>query len=283
MKTPKRDLNAFNISFLDLLSGALGAVIILFVLIPKINPVEHENLKKQNTQLAYTVSELNETEKQLQKQIQSKLKQSENLELSNEELQRKVTELQSQVAAKDSIMKMYQARLGFALQDKEVIFVVDASKSMDDEDRFIQVLAGIKMLVASMDDTYKVDVVIFQAKGSDSFKGSLVSVTKDAKYQIYQYLSAQIPGGGTPTGKAMDYVLTNPSYADAGVVYVLSDGDPDGDNNVALQQITAQNNGQKTINTIGVGDDFRDQTVSNSAKTFMIQLAEFNGGFYVGF
>ena len=32
----KREINVFNVSFIDLLSGALGAVLILFIVIPKL-------------------------------------------------------------------------------------------------------------------------------------------------------------------------------------------------------------------------------------------------------
>ena len=41
---PKKEINIFSISFLDLLSGALGAVIILYIIIPKLNAEEIELL-----------------------------------------------------------------------------------------------------------------------------------------------------------------------------------------------------------------------------------------------
>lgn len=36
----RRDLNIFSVSFLDLLSGALAAVIILFIVVPKMTVEE---------------------------------------------------------------------------------------------------------------------------------------------------------------------------------------------------------------------------------------------------
>ncbi len=41
----KREINVFNISFLDLLSGALAAVILLFVIVPKLDIVSEEDFE----------------------------------------------------------------------------------------------------------------------------------------------------------------------------------------------------------------------------------------------
>ena len=47
----KKEINVFNVSFLDLLSGALGAVIILYIIVPKINiPIEEFEEQKKLTQ-----------------------------------------------------------------------------------------------------------------------------------------------------------------------------------------------------------------------------------------
>jgi len=49
----RREINIFSISFLDLLSGALGAVLILFIIIPKMtneSPQTAQNQQQQNTE-----------------------------------------------------------------------------------------------------------------------------------------------------------------------------------------------------------------------------------------
>ena len=58
----KKELNPFSVSFLDLLSGALAAVIILFIIVPKLNNQQQEILQ--------TVDSLNVTSEQLQELIE---------------------------------------------------------------------------------------------------------------------------------------------------------------------------------------------------------------------
>ncbi len=262
MKVPKKDLSAFSLSFLDLLSGALGAVIILFILIPKINPIEHEDLKKDKIELETEVETYAEAMKLLKK---------------------KASEHASLIKEKDSLIQMYQDRLGFELKGKEMVFVVDASGSMNTDNRMTEVVAGIKMMVASMDTSFRIDIVPFQNSNYDALYRKLAPTNEQNKYKIYNYLSALTPAGGTPTGDAMEYVLKQSAYNNAGVIYLLSDGIPDGNAGSVLQNITSLNNGRKIINTIGVGKDFRDRNKSSDAKTFMEELAAQNGGFYIGF
>ena len=42
----RKEINIFGTSFLDLLSGALGAVIILFIIVPKMSVQQQEALQE---------------------------------------------------------------------------------------------------------------------------------------------------------------------------------------------------------------------------------------------
>ena len=75
MKRPNREINSFNISMLDTISGALGAVMIL-LLILLTQKISVESLSCQDVkselitasdELAKTTEELTETRKELQK------------------------------------------------------------------------------------------------------------------------------------------------------------------------------------------------------------------------
>ena len=115
-----------------------------------------------------------------------------------------------------------------------VQLVLDASGSMvQNEGRFQEVAAGVKMLIATMDPSYRFDIVYFQSKQGDpvhyrAFRSALVSVDEQVKYEAYRFL-ADLAGevdGGTPTAEVMEYVLTSPTYAEAGNVILLTDGLP---------------------------------------------------------
>jgi restriction endonuclease S subunit len=77
----RKEINIFNMSFLDLLSGALGAVLILFIIIPKMTAEQQNELEQaeaQNEQVKELKEELAETRRQLQ-QAQAQMKKKDGL------------------------------------------------------------------------------------------------------------------------------------------------------------------------------------------------------------
>jgi gas vesicle protein len=118
----RKEINIFSTSFLDLLSGALGAVLILFIIIPKMSseqqsameeieklnvevnqleelieqarnsiPVDlYEQIQAQMEALQNTITELTEHVQQLQQQIQ-------NVETENRQLQEELEQTQRQL------------------------------------------------------------------------------------------------------------------------------------------------------------------------------------------
>lgn len=97
----RKEINIFGTSFLDLLSGALGAVIILFIIVPKMTQSDVELIEKvkQVEALAVDVEELverleNSIPKELLEEIESEL---EELKSTIEQLQQRVTELSEDV------------------------------------------------------------------------------------------------------------------------------------------------------------------------------------------
>jgi len=204
-----------------------------------------------------------------------------------------IDKLEKQLAECEPIKKA-----GLKIEDKNVVFIVDCSGSMDDApeaDKLDQVKAGLKMIVATMDDSYNIDVVIFpKSKAEDySYKfGKLNKVSESVKYEIYRYMSSLKTFGCTPTRQVLDYVLTSPAYKEAGTIMFLSDGLPTkrlnekdcGDDDIPdlLQEIKAKSGG-KIINCIGIGADFRNENISDPKVKFMKDLASQNKGFYIGF
>jgi len=191
-------------------------------------------------------------------------------------------------------------RTGLDLNGKKNVFVVDVSGSMDDNpepEKLDQVKAGLKMLVASMDDTYNIDIVIFPKSPTqdwDALYNRLVKVTDDQKYAIYRHLSPIYARNCTPTRSVLEHVLTDPAYKDAGTITFLSDGlptksiagsseCPEDPYKEVLAFIKGLNKGKRIINTIGVGEVYRKKNSKDSKVVFMRRMAEENGGFYIGF
>ena len=274
MKPRNREINIFNISMLDVISGALGAfLIIMIVLFPY--------YKKESIDYQRDIQEL-------RKQVQAANQKTKEAELHSQEIEKQLQEARQKIQEAQQRARNAEERLGFALKDKNIVFIVDISGSMANNNKISQVTTGIKMLVATMDRSYKIDIVFFPNDSHNSdygyLWGNLREVTEDRKYtQIYSFLSSLEANGGTPTGGVMDFVLSGNRYSNAGTIILLSDGEPDRNPNTLISVITSKNNNRKKINTIGVGKDFRDRNSSSDAVRFLQELAKRNNGFYVGF
>jgi hypothetical protein len=150
------------------------------------------------------------------------------------------------------------------------------------------------MLIAMMDETYRVDVVFFpNASATYGYQfGRLQSVTETLKVEVYNYLNALNADGGTPTEEVLEFVLAR--YDEADTIVLLSDGVPSPPSGrqralsrtelqTIVRRTTQRNENRITINTIGVGEVFRQPGASSEARYFLERLAASNDGFYVGF
>lgn len=238
-------------------------------------------LKAENDQMTADVTKLQERLKKAQAEI----------------------ERQEQVIAKAEKPKQGGAKVdktGVKFNDKKIVFVVDVSGSMDDApepEKLDQVKAGLKMLVASMDDSYSIDIVIFPKSPTQDFDAlynRLAKVTDDQKYAIYRHLSPIFARNCTPTRSVLEHVLTDPAYKDAGTITFLSDGlptksvagstdCPEDPYREVLKFVRELNGGKRVINTIGVGSVYRNKASKDTKVVFMKEMAKQNKGFYIGF
>ena len=90
----RKEINIFGTSFLDLLSGALAAVIILFVIVPKMSSADQQAME-EISQAGVQVAELAEMIQQLENSVPQD--QFDAIVLQIEELQRTVEHLNEQV------------------------------------------------------------------------------------------------------------------------------------------------------------------------------------------
>lgn len=272
----RRQIEVFSISFLDLLSGALGAVIILYVAIPKNQPkVEpKEDTAKEMLQVDLAISE---------KKI--------------EELQEQIAQLKSEqtpkVEVKDPVPQVVQGDnldIGFKFKGKKIVFIIDTSYSMFREDRMGQVKAGLKMFITSLPANYQVEVVQFPLGERAPFRsmwGTIRDTTNFNKDDIFQFIYSLRPNGGTPTRDVLLFVLEN--YDSITDIVLLTDGQPTYHNSNnkddiydILRVVREKNVNKVQINTIGVGSSFIKDKSSDQYK-FLSLLSQESKGFFVGF
>jgi Mg-chelatase subunit ChlD len=300
----RRETNVFSIAFLDLLSGALGAVIILFVAVPKSkveDPTKKEIKEKEGFARQMTI----EAQKDMMSDYTAILNVKEELEKKVSELEGKNRELTSknkqlQTKAKQVNEDKKEARdrktasipvdVGFKFKGKRIVFVIDVSGSMFMEDKIGQVKAGLKMLITSMGEDFSIDVVHFPDGMAREYRylwGRPKQMSKRNKQVVYRFLHDLRPWGATPTRATMQFALRN--YQDATDIVLLSDGAPTRSNSKqtddiysVISDIKSRNSRGVQINTIGVGSDFLMDT-HNPKYIFLKRVSEQNKGFFVGF
>lgn len=280
----RREIQLFSISFLDLLSGALGAVIILYIAVPKTQTKADPTIEQAKERVIQEQSQkLDETLAQL------KALQESNRKLREEVEQSKIAKVETPVA-ENSNNPEQPFDVGFKFKGDKIVFIIDTSYSMYQEDRIGQVKAGLKMLITSMAPHFQIDVVQFPNGERTPYKvlwGGLKELSSLNKYDVYDFVYGMRPYGGTPTRDALIHVLNH--YDSISDIVLLTDGAPSLHNSSRrddiydILKVVRENNPHKVqINTIGVGKEFIKDKTSDYYK-FLELLASENKGFFVGF
>lgn len=292
----KKEINVFNISFLDLLSGALGAVIILFIAVPK---AKNENSQEELTKRACSVTEkildkclndLDAKKSEIQKLVSDSTMTSQTIEKLKDEIKATQSKKVEEKQKTENIQGKGEADIGFKFKGKNIIFLIDVSGSMIGE-KIGQVKAGLKMLIASMGKDYSVDIVYFPHTRNQTHYAlwgvSQPLTNEKIKDEVYGFLYDLQARGDTPTRAALIYALTN--YPDATDIVLLSDGMPtvfgttqiDSSDEI-INDVMWHNSRKIQINTIGVGRSFLKNSNSNLYK-FLKELSQKTNGFFYGF
>ena len=186
MKSPNRQFNVFNLSMLDVMTGALGAVlIIMIVLLTQKIGIESQSCQDIAEELKNTTENLIKTKRELS-QTRKELKISKSKEPSISDTIKTITNVIDITADKinKAIQKiasinreLFSSKPALVGSDdmvvfripKKIVMIIDLSGSMDakrnkyKEDRLSQVKAALKMFIAGMDQEYKIDIVFFPA------------------------------------------------------------------------------------------------------------------------
>jgi von Willebrand factor type A domain len=280
----RRSIELFSLSFLDLITGALGALIILFVSLPKPSKVLGPETKIKPIMNPNETTELMLENKLLKNQVLhlSKLLDEQKNNLKTKEF------ISQTIAPQEASQNEWD--LGFKFKGKNIIFVVDTSYSMKEENRMLQVQAGLKFFLSSLEKGYNVEIVQFpfgERAPFKSFWGRLQDFNSINRSDAYDFIYRMNPSGATPTRDALLFVLKN--YDNLSDIVLLTDGFPTFHNSNKrddiddILRVIRLNNAHKVqINTIGVGRDVLSDQTSLQYK-FLTNLASDNNGFFVGF
>ncbi|MCP4134304.1 MAG: hypothetical protein GY754_25240 [bacterium] len=183
MRRPNREVTIFNLSMLDVMTGALGAVmIVMIVLLTQKIGEESMSCQDIKTELSTTSQELVASREKLET-TQKELEQSKTVQEASlgkiEQVTRMINSTVENVKSTVNKISTVQKEL-FAPKPgeeevmafkipKKIVMAIDLSGSMDaknnkyKEDRLSQVKAALKMFIAGMGGDYRVDIVFFPA------------------------------------------------------------------------------------------------------------------------
>lgn len=306
MRSRSRDISVFNISALDLFAAALGAfILIVLILFPYYqrggsdeSMEELEELVRKRRLAASSA----QTEMAKIRVIQAEIKLMDKQYLTSQEnisaIEDRIQELLKQTAdiqvpdpppipkpipkpptpPKSVSRGVDFSILGLATNRKKVVIVVDMSGSMS-QYRTIATNAVIEVL-SQMKKDHEFSIVGYGGNvGITKFpsSGQLVKATPSTLQQAASFAQG-LPrrfGGGTPTQSALLQAMRMRPEA----IILLSDGEPtDGAAGTIIAGITRQNRGSAEIHTVAIGDYTSDKRL----MLFLQELANRNRGEFVG-
>ena len=302
MKKRSREISIFSMSTLDLFASALGAfMLITVVLLPffpnlNLSGREEAELRQAKIKLEQTKAELEQTKAELE---QTKAKseherakldqQTAKLEREKAQLERAMaqvpktkSQLEKQVAALQQEIDDTTVLLGVRTKAKKFVFVIDMSSSIyqPEQHDYRQFIAlSMQDILAAFESKIEVRLIGFQ--GVDLLHywpqdGGYFQVKKDTRDRVVSLVKNWMKsiGGGSPTRAALLAALA--LYPEE--IILLSDGAPTEDWQVVVQAVTAKNKQKIPIHAVAVGN----YTADRDFIDFLVQLTEQNNGYVVG-
>jgi len=309
MRRPNREINIFSISAVDLFASALGAFILLVMLVfpsykndgddnaySKVQDImEQRNLAAG--ELADLLANIEQSSDQLQelnednRGIEQRLSRQRTL---MKDLKTQLAETPTAVPApveeavpeeaveepEELVASVDFSILGLVTEAKSFVMVIDMSGSMLAYSELM--IKTVLELLEPLDETNQLAIVGFQGDPSPVLwnypnRSQLMKATPENLRQAREFaigLASRF-AGSTPTHAALQAALEY--KADA--IILLSDGQPDENPAFIIQDISSKNRYVKMeIHTVAIGD----YTANRSLVMFMQTLAKQNKGDFAG-
>jgi hypothetical protein len=283
MMRPRREVNIFSISALDLFASAMGAFILIAVILFPYYLKNYEVVAERDQarqELAETRRALVAADERARaaearaRDAEAKAKaaadETARLKERNAELERQARET------------TVLALLGITTRAKSFVVLIDMSGSMQ---AYTQVMFHtIERLIEPLDQSVRLQIIGFSAPANNVPRLvqwrpglTLTTLTPQAKRDAIAFARglAQRFDGGTPTQTALREALKYPAQA----IILLSDGAPtDNRIDVILDDVTRANGGHMEINTVAIGN----YNKLPALVYFLQTLAKRNRGAFTG-
>ncbi|MDJ0948653.1 MAG: VWA domain-containing protein [Alphaproteobacteria bacterium] len=298
LKRPNRNIEIFSISALDLFASAMGAFIlvavILFPYYLKRQEVESE-AQQIRTELRAAQEATRRAEQRADAASQEASSQqdattrAQAAEARAKKAEARAAALEKQVATAKKALQAERnskgstvfALLGITTKAKSFVLLIDMSSSMQ---AYSSLMTNtVRRLLQPMEGDIRLTIIGFNAPfGSARLhpwtqEGKLVAMTPGGKQKamnFVQKLSGQF-AGKTPTHAALREALRYPVEA----IILLSDGAPtDNDAAAIVSEITNANRGRMEINCVAIGDFNKAPRL----VAFLQALARRNRGDFTG-
>jgi hypothetical protein len=306
VRIPDRDTAVFSTSAIDLFASALGAFILLVMLLfpyyrhagpddsfsrtqdvmekRRLASGQLEDLKARKDELQSELDELTESNQGRQQQISRLRKELMDIRNQLAAIPSKVTEPVEIITPEPDPKALTQgvefSILGIATHVKSFVIVVDMSGSMLQYERLM--VKSVLEILKPLNETNQFAIVGYHGNPQPvlwSFPNGnkLLPATKENLELAASFTQSLVRKfvGSTPTHFALQAALEYPSSA----VILMSDGEPNSPPGFIIENITQLNQFRRTeIHTVAIGE----YTHNRNLVLFMQTLARLNGGDFVG-
>jgi hypothetical protein len=306
VKIPDRDIAVFSTSAVDLFASALGAFILLVMLLFPFynhsNPDEAyaktQNAMQQRSLASGKLEDKLAQRDQLQQELMQATAANQGIETSISRLKKRLADSKRQLASLPPVIAepvstvnpepepkaithgVEFSILGLATHAKSFVILIDMSGSMTNyQDLMIKTVLDI---LKPLDESNQFAIIGYQGNPQPvlwTFPGAnkLAKATKENLEQATIFARSLVHRfvGSTPTNYALQAALQYPASS----IILMSDGEPNTQPGFILQEITRMNQLKQTeIHTVAIGD----YTHNRNLVLFLQTLARLNNGDFVG-
>jgi len=305
MRRPSRDTTVFTTSAIDLFASALGAFILLvMILFPYYRNAGSDDafsrtqeIQEQRRLAAGEIAELLAAQEAAQSEVQELDEANRGIESALSRLRRQMADIRTQLAeepvvAPEPVEEIIEepepealvagvefSILGLATEAKSFVIVVDMSGSMLSFTELM--IKSVLEVLDPLDSSNEFAIIGYQGNPAPVLwtypDRGLVQGTPanlDTAREFTRSLARRF-SGSTPTHYALLSALQYPADA----IILMSDGEPDNSPGFILQDIATLNRYEnKEIHTVAIGD----YTQNRGLVMFLQTLAQQNDGDFVG-
>jgi len=306
LRIPDRDTAVFSTSAIDLFASALGAFILLVMLLfpyyrhagPDDSYARTQDIMEKRRLASGELEDLKAKQQDLQSELDELTESNEGREQQISRLRKQLMDINNQLAAlpaeitepvevinpepepKALTRGVEFSILGLASQVKSFVIVVDMSGSMLAYEKLM--IDSVLEILKPLNETNEFAIVGYHGNPQPvlwSFPNgsNLLPATRENLELAETFTHSLVRKfvGSTPTHFALQAALEYPSSA----IILLSDGEPNSPPGFIIENVTQLNQFRQTeIHTVAIGE----YTHNRNLVLFMQTLARLNNGDFVG-